>query len=343
MRPAPAIRSLTWLLAALIAACRPDPAGQSATAFYHWQTHFAPDTTERQYLAELGVTKLYVKYFDVDWDAAREMPVPHAEVKMDTTRLPAHSITPTVFITNRTLSQCGTEGAPELADRIARKIIALGQPPVTEIQIDCDWTASTREAYFQLLQRLRAAFPQPLTLSVTVRLHQLRYPQRTGVPPADRGMLMCYNVGELEAWAEENSILQAETVRPYLEEAPPYPLPLDVALPLFRWGVVFRDGQLVHLINELGPEQLTDGRRFVKLADNRYEVVKSTYLDSYYLYRGDRIRTESAQPEALEKTARLLRAHLGAPATIAWYHLDTTTIKRFPYATLFAIQAIFRE
>ena len=333
---------LFLLLLLLPGGCTPEKAGPVRHAFYHWQTTLDLTGKELTYLDSLEVSRLYVRFFDVDWDEDRQTVVPLAVVQLDTAALRDFEIVPAVFVTTRSMRRLAPEGIDTLAARIFQKITDLaGAQPLREVQLDCDWTAETREAYFRLLTALRQRMGPGRVLSTTVRLHQLRYPDRTGIPPADRGMLMCYNTGDLEEWEAGNSILTVGAVEPYLHKAPSYPLPLDLALPVFRWGVLFRDGQLVRLLNELGPEHLTDTSRFVKLGANRFQVSKSTYLDGYYLYRGDRIRTEAVDEATLVETAGLLRRHLGRPGAVVWYHLDTTTIKRYPHAVLAAIHRQF--
>jgi len=111
-------------------------------------------------------------------------------------------------------------------------------------------------------------------------------------------MLMYYNMGEVRAWEESNSILNLEAAEPYLN-GKAYPLPLDLALPLFRWGVVFREGKMIRLINNLSAEALADRTRFFPMTPDRYEVQKGTFLQGHYLYQGDFIRLEAVQPAAL--------------------------------------------
>ena len=66
---------------------------------------------------------------------------------------------------------------------------------VKEIQIDCDWTASTQEAYFEFLHYLKEkAKDKQIQLSATIRLHQLSMTP----PPVDRGILMMYNTGDVK-------------------------------------------------------------------------------------------------------------------------------------------------
>jgi len=315
------------------------PSPAPAPAFYHWKTQLDPTAAEFAYLDSLGVQKLYVKVFDVDWDEERQQPVPLA--RLDAPKATAGNrleFIPTVFITNRTLSNLDAAAIPDLARRIVNLLTSLAETAaweVKEIQLDCDWTETTRDKFFVLLVALRAELTdRPVILSATIRLHQIRYPDRTGVPRVDRGMLVCYNVGEVTHWEESNSILDAGLVAPYLS-ADDYPLPLDVALPVFGWGVLFRQGRMIRLINGLEPADLTDTARFTNLGDSRYEVAKSTYLQGYYLYRGDRLRLETAKTEALMATATLLAAYLPpGNRTVAFYHLDTTTIKKFPYEEL---------
>jgi hypothetical protein len=348
----------------LFCGCKEEAAPVVSPAFYHWQTHLQLTENERLHLDSLGVKKLYVKFFDVDWDEASSQPVPHAQVEIDTARLAGLEIVPTVFITNRTFLNLKMAEVPGLAERIFDKMEELAKPltqPLTpkgepdgedfridEIQFDCDWTEQTREKFFALLEHFKmkmrssSLIPHPSSLSATIRLHQLRFFEKTGVPPVDRGMLMFYNMGDLEAWETENSILDPETASRYLRSPQSsvlspqslYPLPLDVALPLFRWGVLFRDGRLIKLINNLGVEDLMDTERFNKIAPHRYEVKKSTYLQGYYLYEGDRLRLEAVDSEQLEAAAAMLRFVKSGTATVAFYHLDTTTIKLFSHEKL---------
>jgi hypothetical protein len=165
-------------------------------------------------------------------------------------------------------------------------------------------------------------------------------------------MLMAYNMGEVDEWETENSIFDLNILDAYLpsHQSPitDYPIPLHLALPIFRWGVVFRGNladenkwELAYLINDLGPEDLTDTTRFAQLTPTRYEVRKNTYLEGYYLYEGDRVRLESVSPEVLEKAVALLpeTGSLNHPLseqlpTVAFYHLDTSTLKVFDHEKL---------
>lgn len=347
-------------------------------AFYHWQTNLALSQTEQAYLDSLHVKKLYAKFFDVAWDASREMPIPVAEVAgleewrngeledgrigglekgnnetlpplTPSTLQPFHPSTfeliPCIFITNESFQNLPDARVAWLSERVSEKLSELWQQmpgrKLTEVQFDCDWTATTRDHFFQFIEHFRKLNPDVI-ISATIRLHQVRDYKQTGVPPIDRGMLMFYNTGDLESWYEDNSILNLDIAEDYLPTSnfrlPTshfYPLHLDVALPIFAWGVLFRDGRMIRLINNLRSDDLSDTSRFHKIADNRFEVQKSTYLDGYYLYQNDQLRLESIDSNLLFQAGDLLTKHLkNRNLTVAFYHLDTTTIKYFPHEVL---------
>lgn len=325
--------SLIATLFLFLLTCCTQPETQISPAFYHWRTRLALTETERNYLHGLRVKKLYAKFFDVDWSESAQQALPQALIELAPETLPDSLVLiPTVFITNRTFLNLPASEIPQLAANICDKIKALAKAPFEEVQLDCDWSEKTRDAYFQLLISLRACFGATVSLSATIRLHQVKYAEQTGVPPVDRGMLMFYNMGDVEAGEEWNSILNLETAQQYLDKnTARYPLPLDVALPLFSWGVLFREGKMIRLINNLSAADLARDERLRATGPNRFEVVRSGYLDGNYLYTEDEIRIEAVQTENLMAAAQLLKRYLpqASQRNLAFYHLDTTLIRRF--------------
>lgn len=340
MRYAP----LFGLLLSLSTCSRSSEPILTTPAFFYWQTQLRLTSDQQTYLQQLGVHTLYVRFFDVDWDDQRQDAVPLAETRIDTQGLAGMTIVPCVFITNQTLLQLPANQIPRLAERLLQKIETLRQQAplltVSKVLIDCDWTTRTRASFFSLTKHLQKSLhAQNKQLEVTIRLHQFRHPDITGVPPADHAMLMCYNTGDLEAWETNNSIYQEQDVQAYLPRKTNYPLPLHLALPAFHWGIVFRNNQLVRLIHGLEATQLSDTRRFRPISPNRFAVKKSTYLDGYYLYQGDRIRLESTGVAEMESALRLLKPFLPKTdsRTVAVFHLDTTLVQKISYVSMASI------
>jgi hypothetical protein len=338
------LRLYAWVLLVAMVGC-----GKSHSvvepAFYHWKTRFSPTETETAGLKQLGVERLYIKYFDVDWPDEATQAQPQARV--DFAQIPDAAITPTVFITNRAVQKTGEANCPKLADKIFDLIMRLHpaqSPRPREVQIDCDWTASTRAAYFALLTRLHTRLDSlAIPLSATIRLHQLKYPKQTGVPPVDRGMLMFYNMGDLDNPAESNSILDLAEGKRYLGNLDQYALPLDVALPIFAWGVLIRREKPIKLLNNLRLASTVDMPWMTQLGDNRVRVDTSHYFWGHYLYAGDEIRLESVAPGDLMASAQTLADGLPAASrSISLYHLDSLTLTEYDLQTLDSVFGVFR-
>lgn len=324
-------RYLYFLFFLLLFACN-KPEIEVHSAFYHWQTSCNIGSSEKAYLDSIQVQKLYFKFFDVDWE---EIAQPAASIQWQCD-VSAYEIVPTVFITNRTLLNIEQGGLADLAEKVAIKIKNLTPAQgFRELQLDCDWSEATEEKYFQLLRLLRTHFKDK-TLSATIRLHQIKFFERTGVPPVDRGMLMCYNVGKIEEWSSENSILDTLIVSNYLQNFDVYPLELDIALPIFHWGLLFRDGSLSRILNNLDATALQDSTRFRLIAPNRFEVIKSTFLNGHFLYERDKIRLETVDRTSLQKTAQSLAQHLQNKRSfhLSFYHLDSLLLEQRPIEDL---------
>jgi len=334
---------IATMLLFLLSRCT-QPETKISPAFYHWRTRLALIETERSYLQELHVKKLYAKFFDVDWSENSQQALPQALIELAPETLPdSVALIPTIFITNRTFLNLPASQIPQLATSICDKIKALAKAPFDEVQLDCDWSEKTRTPYFQLIEAMRQNLGPAVRLSATIRLHQVKYPEKTGVPPVDRGMLMFYNMGDVEAGEERNSILNLETAQQYLDKnTTRYPLPLDVALPLFSWGVLFREGKMIRLINNLTTAELAGDNRLRAIEPNRFEVVRSGYVAGYYLYTEDEIRIEAVQTENLLAAAQLLNRYLPKTAqrNLAFYHLDPALLERF---SLQNINSIVKE
>jgi hypothetical protein len=316
-------------------------------AMYHWRVQDLSEQ-ERRYLDTLGVQKLYCKFFDVGYDPALG-PQPYNRLLLYGSRgivgwtaQPGHELVPTVFITNACLKACSDAEAEGLGRKIGRKIHgmlvdSLNAPwpaYVREVQIDCDWTTTTRDRYFALLRTLREEI-KGRTLSITLRLYPFKYRQRCGVPPADRAMLMCYNMTPIQKADAKNAIYDQDEAEAYLKGQPAYPLPLDVALPIFRWGILLRDGKVVGLVNHAEAEQAARENHLRRDKDNRFTSLADTAYNGYFLRRGDELRFDYVSGSQLRDAARLA-AGVAAPVrtTVSLFNLDTDLLDRYELSDL---------
>lgn len=315
--------------------------------FYYWRTDYQNKKDETAYLNQFKSKSLYVRIMDVDFNPDLQLPVPVSPIKFSDPLPKETDIIPVVFIVNEVFNKIDTIQTAVMADRIAKfvkaKVKQSGKPDYKELQIDCDWTKGTRNRYFKFLEQLKA---NPLlkskTLSVTLRLHQVKNIVSSGVPPAEKAMLMCYNMGNLRKFGDQNSILDQHEMDTYLKDyLSQYPLPLDVALPLFEWAVVFRNGQYAGISKRISKAQIDDKKLFKQRGNSILYDLQHDY-PAAGLKQGDVVRWEHVSTEDLLATSKFLSRYL-APRdrNLLFYHLDTDLLKHFTNENLQKVIANF--
>lgn len=228
-------------------------------AVYYWRTDLRLDSTERAFIRQHHINKVYCRYFDVVMRSdsvrlqgekgATTEPAPNATIEFSDTLPDSLEIIPTIYITEDCMHQPHKGLAEKIVGRIVQMNETNGISPVREIQIDCDYTNRSRKTYYQFLEEVRTLWKEAVDhhpfatngaqeksegdaiLSTTIRLHQLSM----AAPPADYGVLMIYNTGNPAKWEQRNPILDIRDVTPYLKYLNDYPLPLAAAYPVYLW------------------------------------------------------------------------------------------------------------
>jgi hypothetical protein len=303
-------------------------------AFYYWKSVFNLSGYEQQKLDSLKVKTLYIKFFDVGWNDVAETSVPVAKLQPGNFKLPPKfTVVPAVFITNECIQKIHSSQIAALSGNIytlVDEIIKRNSfKPIKEIQIDCDWTAGTKSNYFLLLEKLSSLYKDSgIAISATIRLHQIKFAGKTGVPPVNKGLLMCYNMGNLKNPATNNSIIETEELEKYTAALSSYPLPLDVALPLFDWKVLFRNNAYNGLVQNLSTPLLSTDVALQN--NNRFTILKDTVLAGYDLKKGDVLRNEqSSYKEVMNAAASISRQLKNTSLTVSLYHLDSVILNKY--------------
>ena len=214
---------------------------EEGNAVYYWRTDLRLDSTERAFLQQYHINKVYCRYFDVVMSESGE-PKPNATITFSDTLPDSIEIISTVYITE----DCMHQKHQGLAEKIVKRIRQMNETndirSVREIQIDCDYTSKSRKTYYRFLEEVKRAWGQ--TVSTTIRLHQLSME----APPVDYGVLMIYNTGDPRKWEERNPILDIRDVQPYLKQLDDYPLPLAAAYPVYQWVRTIRNIRVEHTV-----------------------------------------------------------------------------------------------
>ena len=270
---------------------------QSTTySYYHWK---------QTYRVKSKTPPKFIKLLDI---AYKEKTTIHKTKFIHT---PTHKIVPVIYLDNPLLKH---ENGKELAQKILT-ILKTYTLNYNEIQIDCDWTKSTQKTYFSFLEELKKVSKKQL--SATIRLHQVKLFKRTGVPPVDKGVLMYYNMSNFKDLKTKNYILDLELAKKYHYNFDTYPLPLNLALPLYAQATLIRFGEVVSIIEGLRKRDLNENFKAIK--ENHYLVTKTHYLHGKLLYKDDILRLDAVTVNNLKEAVKNLKEVMKQPEEVIFY------------------------
>ncbi len=297
-------------------ACNTEKTAQNhVRSVYIWtaQTHFLDK--DKKFLTENNIKNVYIRFFDVEWNTLHNE-IPISILNFEGSISEETNVIPVVFIKNEVLKEIDTANIEEFTNKLHYKIDTIFSSYfkeshiLKEIQIDCDWTETTKDKYFYLLKQLKIKF-ENVEISVTIRLHQIKYQEKTGVPPADKGVLMYYNMGDFLDPQEPNSILNNEIGEQYINENSTYPLELSLALPVYSWSLWYRWGQFEKIMYDINSDNIDDFDFLHLIDDNNqskfYIGTKDTDFNNKYFREGDVIKLEYITIEELNKAKEICK------------------------------------
>ncbi|QSW89546.1 hypothetical protein J0383_01720 [Flavobacterium endoglycinae] len=197
-----------------------------------------------------------------------------------------------------------------------------------EILIDCDWTEKSKKNYFYLLDKVKNQFPNA-KIAATIRLWQYKYATKAGIPPVDKGLLMCYNITKPDDFQTKNSIGTSTELEQYLTHSD-YKLKLDVALPLYSWAVVFRGNEFKGILSDY--EDIINNRnKFKKIDNDKYLLQDDILVGGTYLRNGDEIRIEKISDAELQKMISIIKNKISIDdqTKITFFSFDKKYIKDY--------------
>lgn len=303
--------------------------------FYYWESNqSALSDEEKNELAQLGVEKLYVKLFEVGLDG-KQRAIPVSKSVFSLLKSEAKNvaeIVPTIFIDNKVFKSISEEEITRLAEnivhltnkRFSEQFSSFGK--YTELQIDCDWTISTKENYHRFLRVLKPLLK--CQLSATLRLYPYKFHEEMGILPVDRAMLMCYNLMSPLKYKNSNSILNPGELKKYLVTSREYPVPLDIALPVFNNVLVFKSNEfagMTHLSEPQIKSVSTEQSKFWRL------VIKDTIIDQVALEKGDKIKFEKVTDKELKACIAVVNKYVyfRNDATISFFQLNENQVNDY--------------
>ena len=268
-----------------------DESLEQCNSVYYWRTDLRLDSTERAFLKQYNIKKVYCRYFDVVMGDSSIGPRPNATISFSDSLPDGIEIIPTIYITE----DCMHKPHKDLAEKVVMRIRQMNETNninnVHEIQIDCDYTSKSRATYYQFLETIKSQLSTiHYQLSTTIRLHQLSMP----APPVDYGALMVYNTGDPRKWQERNPILDYRDVYPYLKHLDQYALPLAVAYPVYQW---------IRYIDNVRVEHTVEADVILKVK-HAMEKERNNLSNSIITYHLDKDNINRYKPKTYEEIYR---------------------------------------
>jgi hypothetical protein len=321
--------------------------------FYSWGAALKLSAPELSALASTGATRLYLRLFRVDWPQGAAAPLPMAPLQLvDGVRLPDKlELVPVVVLQEAIFRRLDEAGVALLAAKVWAQVRAqlpairtASTPPLRELQLDCDWTAASRAGYFAFAKALgHLVRPAGVALSATIRLHQIKYRERTGVPPVERGMLLFFGMGNAQPAdgprESDRVIFDASVASGYLERLQAYPLPVDLALPILSWTVHRRGGEPIAILQGTDPSELAALPYLEPAAPAgpgapaRYHVTQKSLLHGAELHYDDILAGDEIDPRTALQAAELVAPALpprgaGSRRAVALFDLSEGSLRR---------------
>jgi hypothetical protein len=342
------MKPIWFLLCAIVFASCEQGTIKVERAAYFWKSdEWEMSDREVNICDTLQIQKMYVKFFEVDHNG--EM----GNFPISKTRLGSYglnhfrdsSVVPVVYLRNIVFQKSTREELDVLADNVNFLINKYCEEDfedakIKEFQMDCDWTPKTKDNYFYFLERLRALSGKEI--SCTLRLYPYKYREAMGVPPVDKVTLMCYNLLSPLENRDKNSILDLEELESYLKDTPKYPMHVDVALPIYSWGMVFHNEVFTDIL-------YTDTKALKSVLKEQspmwFDVIKDTVVNETYLRIGDKIKYEEVNASKISDAISILQNYIALenPITVSFFHIDEQQFNNYTHEELSSIYTDFSK
>ena len=296
--------------------CKKEEQENKSINFYYWKQNFNLSETQDS-LIKINNRKIYCKYFDIINENGNAIPI--SKIQFDST--PSIQIIPCVFIKNNVFLLNNTDETHNKVFNLINQINNLYNIQINEIQFDCDWTSKTRDKYFNFLNQIKQECKKRITISSTIRLHEYKYYQKTGVPPVDKITLMCYNMGDIMDVKEKNSIINLDILKQYLNGKVKYPVEINIALPMYKWGLIYRLNELAFIINNIDEEKILN-YSWNKKNNDIYETNDNFYFEKHYIYKDDILKIERSNIEEINNCLLYINEEEIDFSELIFYHLS---------------------
>jgi len=297
----------------------------TSRGMYYWKTVFSLNDKDVSVLSRLRISRLYLRIADIIYNQKTNQPEPSAPVSMHSAIPENMEMIPVLFITPDVFKKADNKAADSLASNILKLFSGFSKAAgkeIKEAQIDYDWTPSTRERYFYFLEKIQNLAKKrglKYAFSCTVRLHQVRFRQQTGVPPVDRAVLMAYNMQSGPSYSQKNGIFDLNELEKYINNKTSYPLEMGLVLPIFSQACLYRNSRIIGIFKVNNIKDLENNKWLYKAMDSNYIVKHRFNVFGREMAGGDVIKIEAVNTDDIKNGVIQIKKKVNTGGTISLF------------------------
>ena len=127
---------------------------------------------------------------------------------------------------------------------------------------------------------------------------------------------------------EKNSIINLDILKQYLKSEVKYPGQINIALPIYKWGLIYRLNELAFIINNIDEEKILNYSWNKKNIDI-YESNDNFYYENHYIYKDDILKIERSNIEEINNCLLYINEEGIDFSELIFYHLSHNQIEEY--------------
>lgn len=126
---------------------------------------------------------------------------------------------------------------------------------------------------------------------------------------------------------QQNSILENNIVKQYINADTNYPLELNLGLPLFSQTIVSNTTNKIKIIKDAERSILENDIHFKKIDKMNFSIVKDTLYKGFYLTKGYSLKLEELTEDEIIASYKTVKSSKLNINELVFYHLDEKALK----------------
>ena len=294
------------------------------------ESDFILPKKESKILLQSKIHKLYIKYFDIEWDKTKKQATFKNIVHFKDKPVRPFYIVPCIYIEKRMLNNSDIAFLEDLANKACIQILNLNEKyqlneNIIEIQIHYQWNNENLRNYLTFLKFInKNNLLEDKILTINIPLNQLQELQNIKNLPFEKGMLQCFNFQNSDNYNNQNSIFDLTEAEKYIDKINSCEFPLDFNLPSFSRCIVFNNEKYIYQTIKFDKNILSNYEIYENIQQNYYKALINNEINGMEIQKNYIIRFENVKEDDLLKFLEKIHIKSNNPSvSLSFYNLNS--------------------